>query len=61
MGLVWNQVHYYCGYIIGLIYEFWMIYGEVCEAIRGMNEWQGTPKYYERICLSAALSTTDPT
>jgi hypothetical protein len=25
------------------------------------NEWQGKPKYSEKTCPSAALSTTDPT
>jgi hypothetical protein len=30
-------------------------------AISGMNEWQGKPKYWEEICPSAALSTTDIT
>jgi hypothetical protein len=28
------------------------------EAISGMNEWQGKPKYSEKICFNAALSTT---
>jgi hypothetical protein len=26
-----------------------------------MNEWQGKPKYSEKICSSASLSTTYPT
>jgi hypothetical protein len=28
-----------------------------CEAISGMNEWQGKPKYSEKTWPSAALST----
>jgi hypothetical protein len=30
-------------------------------AISGMNNWQGKPKYSEKTCPSAALSTTNPT
>jgi hypothetical protein len=37
-----------------------MKYGDDCAAISGMNEWQGKPKYSEKICPGAALSTTDP-
>jgi hypothetical protein len=33
-----------------------------CGAIGGMNEdWQGKPKYAEKTCPSAILSTTNPT
>jgi hypothetical protein len=35
--------------------------GEICEAVSGMNERQGKPKYLEESCPSAALSITDPT
>jgi hypothetical protein len=38
-----------------------MIDGDDCRAISGMNECQGKPKYSEKPCPSAALSTTDPT
>jgi hypothetical protein len=44
---------------IGL-YPSWMIDGDDCGAISGMNDWQGKPKYSEETCPSAALSTTDP-
>jgi hypothetical protein len=30
---------------IGLLYQHWMIDGDDCEAIGGMNEWQGKQKY----------------
>jgi hypothetical protein len=30
---------------IGLLYQHWMIDGDYCGTINGMNEWQGTPKY----------------
>jgi hypothetical protein len=36
-----------------------MIDGDDCEANTGKNEWQGKPKYSEKICPSAALSTID--
>jgi hypothetical protein len=45
---------------ISLLYQPWMI-DDDCGAISGMNEWQGKPKYSEKICPSAALSTTHPT
>jgi hypothetical protein len=32
-----------------------------CGAIGGMNEWQEKPKYSEKTCPIANLSTTDPT
>jgi hypothetical protein len=37
-----------------------MIDDDDCEAIDGMNEWQGKPKNSEKTCPSAALSITDP-
>jgi hypothetical protein len=37
-----------------------MIDGEL-GAISGMNEWQVKPKYSEKTCPSAALTTADPT
>jgi hypothetical protein len=46
---------------VGLFYRPWMIDGDDCEAISGMNDWLENPKYVEKICPSAALSTTDPT
>jgi hypothetical protein len=27
-----------------LLYQLWMINGDDCGAISGMNEWQGKPK-----------------
>jgi hypothetical protein len=38
-----------------------MIDGDDCGTINGMNEWQGKPKYSEKICFRAALATIDPT
>jgi hypothetical protein len=29
------------------MYQPWMMDGEDCGAISGMNEWQGIPKYWE--------------
>jgi hypothetical protein len=45
---------------IGLLYQPWMIDGDDCGAVGGMNEWQDKPKYWVETCPSAALSTTDP-
>jgi hypothetical protein len=38
-----------------------MIDGDDCGANTGMNEGQGKQMYTKETCLSAALSTTDPT
>jgi hypothetical protein len=38
-----------------------MIGGDNCEAVSGMNEWQGKPKYLDKTCPIASLSTTDST
>jgi hypothetical protein len=38
-----------------------MIDDEDCGAIGGMNEWQGKPEYWEETCVSAAVSSIDPT
>jgi hypothetical protein len=46
---------------IGLLYQPCTIDGDDCEAISGMNEWQGKPTYSEETCPIAALSITDPT
>jgi hypothetical protein len=44
------------------LYTPWlMIDGDDWEAINGMNEWQGKPKFSEMTWFCAALSTTDPT
>jgi hypothetical protein len=45
----------------GLMYQPLMMDGDGCEAINGMNEWQGKSKYSELTCPSVALSTTNPT
>jgi hypothetical protein len=45
----------------GLLYQPWMVDGDDYGAISGMNEWEGKPKYWEKTCHSAALSTTNPT
>jgi hypothetical protein len=46
---------------IGLLYQCWMIDGDDCGAIGGMNEWQGKPEYWKETCSSTALFTTYPT
>jgi hypothetical protein len=56
MGLEWNQVYHYRGHLLS-----WKTDDDGCGAISGRNGWQGKPKYWEEICPSAALSTTDPT
>jgi hypothetical protein len=43
---------------IGLLYQPWMIDGDDCRAVNGMNEWQGIPKYSEETRPSADLSST---
>jgi hypothetical protein len=45
---------------IGLLYQPWMIEGDDCGAISGINGWQGKPQYSKEACSNAALSTTDP-
>jgi hypothetical protein len=46
-------------YTITLLYEPWII--AVMWIIRGMNEWQGKPKYWETSDLSVAWCTINPT
>jgi hypothetical protein len=46
---------------VDLLYQPWMTNIDDCGAVSGMNEWQGKLKYSEKTCLSAVLSTTDPT
>jgi hypothetical protein len=46
---------------IGLLYQSWMIDGDDCGAVGGVNEWQGKPKYSEETRPSSAQSTKDPT
>jgi hypothetical protein len=41
------------------MYQPWMIDAKDCGAISGIKEWQGKPKYLEKICPSADVSTTD--
>jgi hypothetical protein len=45
---------------ISLLYQLWMIDGDDCRAVSGMDEWQGKLKYWEETCPSVALSTKDP-
>jgi hypothetical protein len=45
---------------IGLLYQPCLIDADDCEAINGINEWQVKPKYSDKTCSNAALSTTDP-
>jgi hypothetical protein len=37
-----------------------MIYDDECGAVGGMRIVRGKPKYSEKTCLSATLSTTNP-
>jgi hypothetical protein len=46
--------------LFDLLYQPWIIDGDDCAAIVGMNEWQGKSKYSERTCPSPGLFTTDP-
>jgi hypothetical protein len=46
---------------IGLLYQPWMIDGDDCVAVSGMNEEQGKPECSEKTCPSAAFSATNPT
>jgi hypothetical protein len=38
----------------------WMVDGDECGAVRGMNEWQKKSEYSKKTCLNTALITTDP-
>jgi hypothetical protein len=38
-----------------------MIDGDEFGAVGGMNEWHRKPKFSEKTCPSAAVSTADPT
>jgi hypothetical protein len=44
-----------------LLQEPWLINGDNCGAVSGMNDWWKKPKYSEEFCPSAALSITDST
>jgi hypothetical protein len=46
---------------IGLSYKTWLINDDVSGTINGMNWWQWKPKYSEKTCPTAVLSTTEPT
>jgi hypothetical protein len=46
--------------LIGPLFQPWVI-DDDCGAVGRINEWQGKPKYSEKTCQTAALSTTDPT
>jgi hypothetical protein len=45
----------------GLLYQPWMIGEDDCGEIWWNQDWQGNPKYSEKTCPSATLSTTNPT
>jgi hypothetical protein len=38
-----------------------MIDDDDCGAVSGMSDWQGKMKYLEKACVSATLTTTNPT
>jgi hypothetical protein len=61
LRLEWNQVYYYCGHCINLLYQPLMRYCDDCIAVSTMKGYQWKLKYSEKTCASAALSTTDPT
>jgi hypothetical protein len=46
---------------VGMLYQTWMIDGDDCGAVSGMNEWQGKPTSSEKTFPSATLSTADLT
>jgi hypothetical protein len=47
--------------LLVLLYQPWMMDGDDCGAISEMNEWQGKTMYQKEPCLSATLSTINPT
>jgi hypothetical protein len=46
---------------IGLLHQPQIVDDGDCGAVGGMRIWQGKPKYSEKTCPSATLSSTDPT
>jgi hypothetical protein len=46
---------------IGLLYKHFIIDGDDCGAISGMDGWQGKRKCSSKTCHSIALSTKDAT
>jgi hypothetical protein len=60
MRLELNQVHLLWPFI-GLLHQPWMIDGDDCGAISGMNEWQGKRKCSEETGPSITVSITDRT
>jgi hypothetical protein len=44
--------------LIGLLYQSWMLDGDDCGAIDGMNDWQLSLKYSEETYSGAPLSIT---
>jgi hypothetical protein len=46
--------------LIGLLYQPWMIDGDDCGAVGGMND-KGKPKYLEKTSLITVLSITNIT
>jgi hypothetical protein len=45
---------------IGLSYQPWIIDGDDCAAIGGMNEWQKKPRNSEKTGKCTAQDTSDP-
>jgi hypothetical protein len=58
-GVEMNRVHYYWGHCWPIVPALDDVWGWVWSSL--CNEWQGKPKYSEKTCPSAALSTTNPT
>jgi hypothetical protein len=56
----WDWVHLVRRPLIGLLYQPRMTDDEF-EAVGGIRIFQGKPKYSEKTCPSATLSTTNPT
>jgi hypothetical protein len=43
--------------VVGLLYQPWMIDGDDCRAVSGMNAWQGKPKYSEKTHVPANMTS----
>jgi hypothetical protein len=57
----WDWVHLVRRPLLGLLYQPRMINDGECESNRCNENWQGNPKYLEKTCPSATLSTTNST
>jgi hypothetical protein len=60
LGVRWDWVHLVRRPLIDLLYQHRIIHDNVWSSWWNEN-WQGKPKYSEKTCASATLSTTNPT